>query len=171
MTALKPRTRAPGLQVDTLSGSNWQLSDQHPEHFTLIVFYRGLHCPICKPYLQDLEKKLPEFIKRGTEVIAISCDSQERAQKSKEEWGLDHLQIGYGLTLDQAREWGLYISSSIKDPEPARFAEPGLVLIKPDGTLYAASIQSMPFARPNFRELLAALEFIIENDYPARGEA
>jgi hypothetical protein len=29
----------------------------------------------------------------------------------------------------------------------------------------------MPFARTNFGELLKALDFIIEKDYPARGEA
>jgi hypothetical protein len=28
----------------------------------------------------------------------------------------------------------------------------------------------MPFARPHFKEMLAALDFIIQNDYPARGE-
>ena len=28
----------------------------------------------------------------------------------------------------------------------------------------------MPFARPNFRELVGALDFVIANDYPARGE-
>jgi hypothetical protein len=28
----------------------------------------------------------------------------------------------------------------------------------------------MPFARPSFQELLAAIDFAIANDYPARGE-
>jgi hypothetical protein len=28
----------------------------------------------------------------------------------------------------------------------------------------------MPFVRPHFRELLAALDFAIEKNYPARGE-
>jgi hypothetical protein len=29
----------------------------------------------------------------------------------------------------------------------------------------------MPFARPHFKEILAAIDFIVEKDYPARGEA
>jgi len=55
--------------------------------------------------------------------------------------------------------------------EPALFNEPGVFLARPDHTLYWASVQSMPFARPHFREILAALDFVIAKDYPARGEA
>jgi hypothetical protein len=29
----------------------------------------------------------------------------------------------------------------------------------------------MPFARPRFSEILGAIDFILRNDYPARGEA
>ena len=39
-----------------------------------------------------------------------------------------------------------------------------------DGTLYWSAIQTMPFARPQFRELLSAVDFVISKDYPARGE-
>ena len=51
------------------------------------------------------------------------------------------------------------------------FAEPGLFLIRPDLTLYAASVQTMPFARPAFADVLNAVEFVTKNNYPARGEA
>jgi len=50
------------------------------------------------------------------------------------------------------------------------FAEPGVFVIRPDQTLYYGSVQTMPFVRPSFRELVSALDFMIENDYPARGE-
>ena len=43
-------------------------------------------------------------------------------------------------------------------------------LIKPDQTIYYLSVQSMPFVRPNFSEMLQAVDYIIKNDYPARGE-
>lgn len=29
----------------------------------------------------------------------------------------------------------------------------------------------MPFGRPSFRETLGAIDFVLKNDYPARGEA
>jgi hypothetical protein len=50
------------------------------------------------------------------------------------------------------------------------FSEPGVFLIKPDQTLYYGSTQTMPFARPSFADLLAAVDFAIQKDYPARGE-
>ena len=29
----------------------------------------------------------------------------------------------------------------------------------------------MPFARPNFKEMLGAIDFVLDKDYPARSEA
>jgi peroxiredoxin len=40
----------------------------------LIFVYRGLHCPICKGYLTELEGKLAEFTQTGIEVVVISGD-------------------------------------------------------------------------------------------------
>ena len=50
------------------------------------------------------------------------------------------------------------------------FVEPALFLIRPDRTLYYASLQSMPFGRPCFEEMLNGIEKSIVRDYPARGE-
>ena len=105
----------------------------------------------------------------------ISSDVEERARQAKDEWGLANLTVGYGLDLDVARRWGLYISmsrgmTSAGIEEPALFSEPGLFLVRPDGTLYFASVQTMPFARPAFGDILKALDFVIAKDYPARGE-
>ncbi len=178
MTSLTPlysRQPVPSLEVQTLGGGPWKLSDQRPENFTMVVFYRGLHCPICSKYMGDLESKLADFEQCGVSVVAVSSDTEERAREAKEKWGLAKLTVGYGLDLDEAREWGLYISTSRGKTstgveEPALFSEPGLFLIRPDGTLYFATVQTMPFARPGFREILGALDFVIKNDYPARGE-
>ena len=89
--------------------------------------------------------------------------------------GASSLRFGYGMSLAKAREWGLYISTSrgktsIGIEEPALFSEPGLFLVSPDQSLYYGSVQTMPFVRPHFSELVGALDFAIANDYPARGE-
>jgi hypothetical protein len=87
----------------------------------------------------------------------------------------NHLRIGYGLPLTEARKWGLFIStsrgeSSIGIEELEVFFESGLFLVRADRTIFYLSVQSIPFVRPNFEELLHALDFAIEHDYPARGE-
>jgi len=69
------------------------------------------------------------------------------------------------------RDWGLFISKGVKDGEPDEFGEPGLFLIQPDGIVYAGVINTMPFARPHFDEVLVAVRYVREHDYPARGEA
>jgi peroxiredoxin len=175
ITPLIPRHPVPSLTVPLAGGGKFDLATENPEMFTLIVFYRGLHCPQCRKQLTDLEAKLPEFEKRGVSVVAISPDNAERAERTKPEWGLTNLRIGYGLPLSTARAFGLWISTSRGKTstgidETSLFNEPGLFLVKPDRTLYCASVQTMPFARPHFADLIAALDFIRERNYPARGE-
>lgn len=174
--AIHPRKPFPSLEVDTVAGERFALDQREPARFTMLVVYRGYHCPICRGYLRDLDRKLDEFAERGVEAIAISTDDRERAEQAQRDWGLENLTVGYGLTVEQAREMGLYISAgrgktSAGVEEPDLFAEPGLYLIRPDGTLYFASVQTMPFVRPGFSEMLGALDFVIAKDYPARGEA
>jgi peroxiredoxin len=173
---LIPRQPVPGLCVPTLRGPLWDLSDQRPERFTLLVFYRGWHCAVCQTYLRELERLLPEFTARGIGVFAVSSDMRERAELARDKWGLPSIDIGYGLPIAAARKWGLYVSSSRGRAtngveEPTVFSEPGVFVIRPDQTLYWASVQTMPFARPHFSEMLQAFDMVHKIDYPARGEA
>jgi len=172
---LVPRQKTPDLKVATLSHTGFNLATDNPKHFTLVTFYRGLHCPICGNYLKELERLTPEFEERGVKTIAISSDAQERAQGMADKIGAANLRIGYGLPLSVAKAWGLFISTSrgntsIGIEEPKLFSEPGVFLIRPDQTLYYASVQTMPFVRPVFKEMIPALDFVSANDYPARGE-
>lgn len=172
---LIPRQPAPQLAVPTVAHGAFDLVHEQPEYLTLVCFYRGLHCPICAMYLKELERLTPAFAERGVTTVAISSDSEARANEMAAKVGAAQLRIGYGLELEKAREWGLYVSASrgktsIGIEEPPLFSEPGLFLVKPDGTIYYASVQSMPFVRPAFNEMLKAIDFTIEHRYPARGE-
>lgn len=174
MIVLKPRQPVPALEVDTLGGS-WSLAEQKPENFTMVVFYRGLHCPICSKYIGELDKLSADFADLGVSILTLSGDTRERAEQAKQDWGLENIEIGYGVTAEQARDWGLHRSAgrgktSIGIEEPDEFSEPGLFIVRPDNTLYWAQINTMPFARPHFREIIGALKFAMEKDYPARGE-
>ncbi len=172
---LMPRQPVPDLHVPTLAHGDFVLSADAAPRFTMLVFYRGLHCPICLKYLLELGRLLPEFEKRGVKVLALSSDTRERASSMAGKLGAPDLRIGHDLPLSVARAWGLYISTSrgmtsAGIEEPALFSEPGVFLVRPDGSLYYGAVQTMPFARPHFDELLAALDFAIAKDYPARGE-
>jgi peroxiredoxin len=173
---LKPRKPVPPLEFDTVAGRRWSLAAQTPSAFTMVVFYRGLHCPVCRRYTTELNAMAADFDKRGVSTVITSTDSKERAAQAREQWGLQNLTVGYGVSTEKAREWGLYISTSrgmtsAGIEEPPLFAEPGLFLVKPDGTLYWGSVSTMPFARPHFSEIAQAIDFAVQKNYPARGEA
>ena len=172
---LMPRETVPALQVSTLAHGPFDLATDGAENFTLVVFYRGLHCPICTKYLLELGRLQPEFEQRGVKVIALSGDTEERAQAMADKLKAPSLRMGYGVPLAVAKQWGLYISTSrgttsIGIEEPGLFAEPGVFIVRPDTALYYGAVQTMPFARPHFDELLAAIDFALAKNYPARGE-
>ena len=169
LTKLLTGKAAPTLFVSTLDGQKWRLAEQNPKHYTAIVFYRGWHCPFCKAQLIELDRKLGEFTNLGIEAIAISGDTQERARQSKQDWNLQNVRLGYGLKVEDMRRWGLYISKGAYENEPARFNEPAIFLVKPDGILAIATISTIPFARPHFDDLINGLDYILKNNYPIRG--
>lgn len=172
---LIPRQKTPGLTLPTLDNGTFDLASESSERGTVICFYRGLHCPICANYLKELEKRVADFAERGVTCIAVSSDGEERTRKMAEKIEAKALRFAYDLPLPVAKEWGLYISTSrgktsIGIEEPALFSEPGLFMVTPEQTLYYGSVQTMPFVRPHFSELVGALDFAIANNYPARGE-
>ncbi len=166
-----PGKPAPKLELPLTIQARFELAAQSPENFTMLLFYRGSHCPICKSQLEELGGRLSDFTDRGISPFAISMDSKERAMKVDAEWDTGNLPLVYDMSEETAREWGLYISSKRDgSEEPEVFSEPGIFLVRPDGTLYMAQQQSVPFARPSFDALLKGIDFVLEKDYPARGD-
>lgn len=168
---LKPRQPVPELDVPLVGGGRWRLAEQHPDRFTLVVFYRGVHCPMCKAHITELDALVDKFAEVGvTSVLAVSGDDAARAQRAVDEWAVTRVPVGYELSLDSMRAWGLHVSKAIKEGQPNEFSEPGLFLIRPDGTLYAVVQTSFPFLRPHLDEVVDTIRWVNENDYPARGE-
>jgi len=169
---LMPRQKTPNLTLPTLGHGAFDVSADGSERGTVICFYRGLHCPLCANYLADLESRVDDFAERGVKTIAISSDGEDRARAMADKIGAKKLRFGYDLSLNVAKDWGLYISTSrgktsIGIEEPDLFSEPGLFMVTQDQTLYYGSVQTMPFVRPHFSELVGALDFAIANQYHA----
>lgn len=168
MTRMIPgQTLETSPSFDLINGTRWTLDEQDHD-WRMIVVYRGLHCPVCKKQLIALAPMLHDFADAGVAVIAASMDTRERAQKAFDDWNLGSLPIAYALSQDMIEGFGLYLSDSIKDDEPKRFSEPAILLFK-GNTFHAAWIQTLPFARPHFDEVLNGIKFSQGNDYPARG--
>lgn len=138
--------------------------------WTMLVVYRGRHCPRCKRYLNKLNDMLSSWTD-VMDVFVISADTKEKALADREEFGWN-FELGYGLTVDRMRELGLYISEPLSEAETTDlFSEPGTFAIRPDGSLMLVDISNGPAARPDLDELLDGMKFNINNDRPVRGTA
>ena len=159
--------RSPALEVRTLDGARWTLAESSPRVFTLVVFYHGHHCPVCRAYVGELDRKEDAFTGRGVEVIAVSGDSAARAERSRAEWMLGRLRLGYGLTERQMRTWGLSVAHGTQPNEPAVFNDPGVFLVRPDGVLFYAALTSLPVGRPRFDDLLEGIDYVLAREAPS----
>lgn len=157
----------PAMTLPTVGGGEVRLGGKR-EGWQAVFVYRGLHCPICKTYLGKLEAKLGEFAGLGTEVVAVSGDPKEKAEAFAKEVGLT-MPVAYGLSVDQMRQLGLYISTPRSDTETDRpFPEPGLFVTTPEGKVQIVEIANAPFVRPDIDLIVRGLDRG-RDGYPIRG--
>ncbi|MGB6230517.1 MAG: redoxin domain-containing protein [Litorimonas sp.] len=168
-TLITPKSRIPQFEVSLLGGATFSSEDLTPEHFQIIVVYRGVHCPKCRAQLKAIDPMVADIRADGHDIVALSMDSEDRAKRAETEWELEELPIGYGLSLNDAKELGLFISDAISDAEPAHFSEPAIFVLYNDGSLYAEIVQNTPFGRPDMDDLVKGLNYAVKNDYPVRG--
>ncbi len=172
MTAAKPNV---GSQVEEMHFSVAGKADKvaigaPKERWTMLLVYRGKHCPRCKRFLNKLNSALPAW-EKVLDVVVVSSDTEEKALADQSEFGWD-FDLCFGLTVPQMRSLGLYVSEPLSEAETTDlFAEPGAFGIRPDGTLMLVDISNGPAARPDLDELLDGMIFNIENDRPTRGTA
>ena len=77
---VQTNAQAPALNLPTLSGETFNLSNEKPDSLTIVVFYRGLHWPICINYLQEIEENFETLTKAGINLVAVSMDPKEKAR-------------------------------------------------------------------------------------------
>ncbi|HUS53947.1 MAG TPA: redoxin domain-containing protein [Thermohalobaculum sp.] len=160
----------PRLDLPRVGGGRLIIGDLKPGFMTVLNVYRGLHCPRCADQLADIVANKAQFDALGVDVISISTDPQDRAEKAVAEWGLGDMAVGYDLSIGVARSLGLSISHTIREAEPALFAEAAIFFIQRDGRLWGSSINTFPFLRPTAEQLLDAVGMAKERNYPPRGD-
>lgn len=137
----------------------------------MVVVYRGQHCPLCTKYLNQLSDYRQRLLDTGIDIAAVSGDSKEQLGRHLEKLDVN-FPLYYGMTIEQMRSLGLYISIPRSEQETDHnFAEPGLFVINTDGNVQLVDISNGPFARPDLEVFVSGLEWIRnpENNYPIRG--
>lgn len=162
----------PALPVQNLDGETMDISKPGGDaDWRMIIVYRGVHCPLCTMYLNKLEESIAALADIGVDVAAVSADSKEQLEAHLERLDVNY-PFYYGLTLEQMKHLGLYISVPRSDKETDHlFPEPGLFVINADGHLQVIDIANNPFTRAEPEALVSSLAWIRnpENNYPIRG--
>lgn len=136
---------------------------------TLFYSYRGVHCPLCRKFVNALEGHLEKLDSMGVDVVFLSMNDAEKATKAKEEWGIKS-PVAYGMSVEQAVSLGLYLTDGMPSfNEPTVFSEPGMFMLNSDGALRFTDICNAPFVRPDIDGLIFGLEFVFSKNYPIRG--
>ncbi|CAM3826569.1 redoxin domain-containing protein [Rheinheimera salexigens] len=174
-TKLSAGEKFPLIQLTNSTGTkvnlvNAQQSENATGRWSLIIIYRGYHCPICLKYLNNLETYSKRLQALQIDLSVASADTPEQLNKMKEKGLQITCPILTGLTLAQMKLLGLYISDPMNESETDHpFPEPGLFLINPDGETIMIDIANAPFIRPDLEQLVSGLEFSFSKNYPVRG--
>jgi peroxiredoxin len=157
----------PPLAFSTVDGETIDMAAM--PGWRILVVYRGKHCPLCKSYFATLNAMQGELQAAGISSVTVSADPQEKAAADVTEFGWT-FPVGYGLTVEQMRTLGLYISEPRSPQETDRpFAEPGLFVLTPAGNIQIIDISNAPFARPDLAMILRGIKFAMDKNYPVRG--
>ena len=165
-------SRFPSFPAKNLQGEVVDLSKPaNGTDWKMIVIYRGRHCPLCTKYLNELEGHIKALKKLGIDTVAVSADSQDQLQDHLSQLNVS-FPLYYGLSLEQMKQLGLYISIPRSEKETDHlFPEPGLFVINAEGNVQVVDLSNNPFVRPTLTNLVNGLGWIRdpENNYPIRG--
>lgn len=163
--------RFPHLTVLDIKGQSVPLVPQQQDNiWTMLIVYRGQHCPVCTKYLNHLQEMHEKFIGIDIKIVAVSADSVAQLQaKLADDVSVD-FPVYAGLTLEHMQQLGLYISQPMSESETDHpFAEPAIFVINADHKVQVLEVANSPFVRPDLDTLLEGLRYTRKNEYPIRG--
>jgi hypothetical protein len=154
---VRPRESAPDLTVPLLRGGTNHLTDQRPRTFTMVVFFRGLHCPVCRAQLTELNRRLGELEQAGIDVMPSAARPVSARPSLPRTAGSSVARWPTGSPKPRCEPGGCSSPAQSTTSSP-RSQRAGLFLIAPDHTVYYESILSMPVGRPRLDDLLGGAD-------------
>lgn len=155
--------QAPQFQLKDTSGNQVSLASLKGK-WVVIDFYRGNWCPMCNTQIATLAKDYPKFQKLNAEIIAISTDTQEGAQKTKEKSrapfpiliDADN-QIIHLYKVDAKKRELKDTPALMHRKKAGTYAMPAIFIIDPQGMIRYSYIGKSFTDRPSNEKLLEKL--------------
>jgi len=174
---------APDATVLDAQGTPHTLSSLWRDRAAVLYFLRHFGCPLCRQHLREVQQSLPEFARRGVEVIAIGQATGQEASHFCGKWSVEFPCLG-----DPRREsydaydvvrgswWQVLLKSLLTHPlrslrlladadlEGLRLAStdimqlPGVAIVEAGGVLRARHIADTAEDMPSPERVLALVD-------------
>jgi len=168
MPAIKPADPFPPIEFHMMSGGSERLSD-NKGRWTLLIVYRGDHCPRCKTYVARLHELAAGYAEREVDLRLASMDSEDIARRNMDENGWT-LPVAHSLSIAECQQLALYLTDHEPGNEQAGvYAEPGLFLINPEGLTQVIATSNSPSVRPDLEVVLDGIIGTQDRNLPIRG--
>lgn len=138
---------APDCVLRDRDGKPWRLSQAWAAGPALLVFYPGDDTPVCTAQLCEYRDRWSEFTSRGVTVVGINPAGIERHAGFADKHGFPFPLLS-DPTQQACRAYGAKAWYGTRRR---------CVLVGKDGRIHAL-IGTMPFLRPRFERLIAALD-------------
>ena len=79
---LRIGTMAPDFTGETYRGTTVKLSELYKDGLVVLILYRGAWCPYCNVHLRSFQEKFEEFKSLDANILAVSVDKPQYAQKT-----------------------------------------------------------------------------------------
>ena len=79
---LRVGTMAPDFTGETYRGTTVKLSELYKDGLVVLILYRGAWCPYCNVHLRSFQEKFEEFKSLDANILAVSVDKPQYAQKT-----------------------------------------------------------------------------------------
>lgn len=146
----------PDFTVTDSQGERFQLSAEYAEGPVVLIFYRGYWCGICQNQLQELEQIRPDIEALGAQIVAVSTDARELAERARVELGL-----GFRiLPDDRLRLLRMFDHAEIYSNED--IFNPAIYVIDEQGIVRWGYFGEHAADRPTPQQVLDAVRDVVE---------
>lgn len=145
-----PGNRAPPLVGWLPDGEEFRLADR-PGAPTVLLFYRGASCGLCRLHLEQAQRNLSAYEHQGATVLGITLDPIETSAALLEEAGLGYQLVSVGREVFDT--WGVTVAGT-ENALPATF------LVDASGRIRFRHVGRNAADRPTDAEIITVLQTI-----------
>jgi len=168
-----------GIEVGrTAPDFNTKDIDNHPVHLkemlkegpVVLIFYRGVWCPVCNRYLSNLQDSLQQILATGAKVVAVTPETADNAHKTASNTGAkfiivssgsENIMNDYDVTFSVTEDYQNRIRNGLKadiainnDQDEAKLPVPATYIIDRSGKIVYRQFNPDYHQRATVKEML-----------------